>query len=122
VFVQDDQMCRGWAAHSIGIPGNEAAAQAFLASTAVGAVIGTLAGAAMGGRRGAGDAAAAGAAMGAVVGAGQSSATAWDAQRRYDIAYQQCMYTKGNLVPAYGYRSPSVPPPPPPPTTPPPPR
>ena len=29
-----------------------------------------------------------------------------DAQRRYDIAYQQCMYAKGNQLPgAYGYGS-----------------
>ena len=37
--------------------------------------------------------------MGAMAGTGQSAATAWSAQRRYDIAYSQCMYARGNVVP-----------------------
>lgn len=104
VFMQDDEMCRGWAAHSIGIPGNEAAAQAFIASTAVGTALGALVGAAAGGDRGAGSGAAAGAAVGAAAGTAQSAAVTWDSQRRYDIAYSQCMYARGNVVPQYGYR------------------
>jgi len=31
-----------------------------------------------------------------------------EAQRRYDIAYQQCMYAKGNQLPGYGYRQPAA--------------
>ena len=61
--------------------------------------------------------------------AGTASGTSWsayasaDAQWRYDIAYQQCMYAKGNQLPGYVYpyrRSAPVatpyyyPPPPPP--------
>ena len=117
VFTQDDEMCRGWAAHSIGQPGNEAAAQAFVASTVVGTALGALVGAAAGGDHGVSSGAAAGAAMGAMAGTGQSAATAWSAQRRYDIAYSQCMYARGNVVPQYGYRAtpPATPPPPPPP-------
>lgn len=116
VFTQDDEMCRGWAAHAIGIPGNEAAAQAFIASTAAGTALGALVGAAAGGDRGAGSGAAAGAAMGAMAGTGQSAAVAWNAQRRYDIAYSQCMYARGNVVPQYGYHAaaPVTAPPPPP--------
>lgn len=113
VFAQDDELCRGWAAHSIGLPGHDDAAQAFIGSTTLGAVIGGLAGAAMGGNRGAGSGAAAGAFIGAAAGANQGNALAWNAQRRYDIAYQQCMYAKGNLVPAYGWRAPAAPPAPP---------
>ena len=50
-----------------------------------------------------------------------------EAQRRYDIAYQQCMYAKGNQLPgsAYRYRATPLPPqayPYPPPPPPPPPR
>jgi hypothetical protein len=116
VFTQDDEMCRGWAAHSIGLPGHDAAAQAFIASTAVGTALGALVGAAGGGERGVGSGAAAGAAMGAMAGAGQSGAAAWSAQRRYDIAYSQCMYSRGNVVPQYGYRPPPQAAPPPPPT------
>src|SRR5258707_14739375 len=43
----------------------------------------------------------------------------WMIQRRYDIAYQQCMYARGNLIPGAsvppGASAPSPPPPPPPP-------
>ncbi|MES2106397.1 MAG: hypothetical protein V4634_20420 [Pseudomonadota bacterium] len=123
VFMQDDQVCRNWAAQSIGVPGNDAAAESFAASTVVGTALGAAVGAATGGRGSTGTGAAVGALVGASVGSGQSAATAWNAQRRYDIAYQQCMYSKGNLIPTYyrGYsRYPapapvSMPPPPPPP-------
>lgn len=85
IFMQDDQLYRGWASHSIGLAGNDAAAQQMLASTVTGAAMGTV--------------------VAASVGANQATATAWDAQRRYDIAHQQCMYSKGNLVSYYGDRS-----------------
>lgn len=117
IFVQDDELCRGWAAHSIGQPGHDDAARAFIASTTAGAALGVLAGAALGGGRGVGGGAAVGAVAGAAVGSDQSAATAWNAQRRYDIAYQQCMYARGNYVPAYGYR-PEAPAPVPPPVHP----
>jgi hypothetical protein len=124
VFMQDDQLCRGWAAHSIGLAGHDAAAERFLASTVTGTAIGAIAGAAVGGHRNVGAGAAMGTMVGATAGANQSAVTAGNAQRRYDIAYQQCMYSKGNLVPSYGYgayRYPapsSAPPPPPPPPMP----
>lgn len=113
VFMQDDALCRGWAAHSIGQPGHEASAEAFLRSTMAGALIGAVAGGLAGGDRGAGTGAAMGTAVGAAAGAGQGQATAWSAQRRYDVAYQQCMYAKGNVVPGYAAPA-SVPMPPPP--------
>ncbi len=119
VFVQDDTLCRSWASHSIGIPGHDAAARQLLASTVAGAAIGAAAGALAGGHGSAGGGAAVGTAIGASVGAGQSSATAWNAQQRYDIAYQQCMYSKGNAVATFGagaYRyAPAAADPPPPP-------
>jgi len=112
VFVQDDQLCRGWAAHSVGQPGNEAAAQQLVGSAAAGAVVGALLGAAVGDHRSAGVGAAMGTVVGGSVGANQGAATAWNAQRAYDIAYQQCMYSKGNYVaPPYGtYRGAPMPP------------
>ena len=121
VFVQDDQLCRGWASHAIGLPGHDAAAEQVLKSTAAGAVIGAIAGAAMGGDRGVGAGAAMGTVMGATAGIGQSNYTAANAQRRYDVAYQQCMYSRGNAVSgggygAYGWTPPPVMPPPPPPS------
>ena len=120
VFMQEDQLCRGWAAHSLGIPGHQAEADRLMASTVTGAVIGALAGAMVGGHRNVGAGAALGTAMGASAGANQSATSTWAAQRRYDIAYQQCMYSKGNQVPSYGdrYYRYQAPPPPPPPATP----
>lgn len=115
VFVQDDQLCRGWAAHSIGQPGNDAAAQQVVGSAVAGAVIGGLLGAAVGDSSSAAAGAAMGSLFGGSVGANQAAATSWNAQRSYDIAYQQCMYSKGNYVGPYGpYRAaPAAPPPPP---------
>jgi hypothetical protein len=124
VFVQDDQLCRGWASHAIGLPGHDAAAEQVLKSTAAGAVIGAIAGAAMGGDRGVGAGAAMGTVMGATAGVGQSNYTAANAQRRYDVAYQQCMYSRGNVVSGSGYGAygsaspPNLPPPPSPPPNP----
>lgn len=114
VFMQDDQLCRGWAAHSVGQPGNDAAAQQLVGSTVTGAVIGALAGAAIGGHHNAGAGAAAGTLIGGTVGASQSAAVGWNAQRSYDIAYQQCMYSKGNIVPSSRYGAPQYYAPPPP--------
>ncbi|HTD02238.1 hypothetical protein [Undibacterium sp.] len=121
VFMQDDQICRGWATQSVGLP-SDAAAGNFAASTVVGTALGAAVGAAAGGSRSVGAGAATGAVVGAAAGANQSGAIAWNAQRRYDIAYQQCMYSKGNLMPSYSrgyYRYPApsqmnYPPPPPP--------
>ena len=47
-------------------------------------------------------------------------------QRRYDVAFQQCMYAKGHQIPMIGRYAPqtqrqAAPPPPPPPGVPPPP-
>jgi hypothetical protein len=104
VFIADDKLCRDWAHSRIGGPGSEAAAQRFAAATATGVVLGAAAGALIGGNHtGAGVGAAVGGMAGAAVGADQSAYTAGSAQRRYDIAYQQCMYAKGNQVPGVGY-------------------
>ena len=109
VFVQDDQLCRNWAGASIGRGGDAASKQLF-ASALAGAAIGTVAGALAGDHHGAGTGAAVGTVIGSGVGAEQSGVTAWTAQRNYDVAYQQCMYAKGNVIPGY-YPYP-VPPPP----------
>jgi hypothetical protein len=75
-----------------------------------GAVVGTLVGAGLGAAIGAASGnAGAGAAIGgatgllggAAIGSDQGNMTGYDMQRRYDIAYQQCMYSKGNQIPTY---------------------
>jgi uncharacterized protein YcfJ len=76
-----------------------------------GAAIGAIAGALAGDHHGAGTGAAVGTVVGSGVGAEQASATGWTAQRNYDVAYQQCMYAKGNVIPGY-YPYPAPPPPP----------
>jgi hypothetical protein len=124
VFQADDGSCRQWALAQCGVTPGDAAAS----STASGAVIGTLLGAGLGAAIGA---AAGNPALGAAVGAGGGlvMGTAGGAnagyfsgmsvQQRYDAAYQQCMYAKGNQVPGvvqrYPRRAYAAPPPPPPP-------
>lgn len=118
VFVADDRLCRDWALSSSGGPGSDAASRRFAAATATGVLLGAAVGAVAGGHNGAGVGAAFGGVTGAAVGSDQSSQTAYGAQRRYDIAYQQCMYAKGNQIQGHyaaGYRSAPAPVPPAPP-------
>jgi len=112
VFVQEDSRCRNYAHYQAGgVEAGEAAARSGVASAAVGTVVGAAAGALAGGNRGAGYGAAGGLLIGSAAGANAAGASGWELQRRYDIAYQQCMYAAGNQVP--GYRAPSYAPPPP---------
>jgi hypothetical protein len=130
-FQMDDSSCRNWAAQQSGAAG---AGQSQVNSTIAGAAVGTLIGGAIGAGLGAiggnpGLGAAVGAGFGAVggtaTGANAAQATGYDVQRRYDFAYQQCMFAKGNQIPgarrpapAYGAAPPSYGPPPPPPPPP----
>ncbi len=122
-FQGDDAICRQWAGQQIGLSPQETANQNTAANAAIGTLIGAGLGAAIGAAAGgAGVGAAIGAASGLLggtaVGASAGQAYGWDAQQRYDIAYQQCMYAKGNQIPAVvqpGRRSATPPPPPPPP-------
>ncbi|MDR2240935.1 MAG: hypothetical protein LBE33_10895 [Zoogloeaceae bacterium] len=98
-FRQDDAVCRQYAAEQIGQSANAAAGQSAVTSAAVGATIGAVAGAAIGGSRGAGVGAGTGLMMGGLSGAGASQASGYEAQRRYDNAFVQCMYAKGHRVP-----------------------
>lgn len=116
VFQQDQAECEQYAHDQIA-GGAEAANRRAVGTTALGAAIGLAVGAATGSGRAATVGTAAGAAVGASAGANQSTAANYSLQRRYDIAYSQCMYAKGNQVPGYPA---SVPPPPPPPGSPPP--
>lgn len=122
-FQADDAICRQWADRQTGIPPQEVANQ----NTATGAVAGTAIGAGLGaalgaaaGNAGAGAAigAASGLLIGTSAGANAGQAYGWEAQRRYDIAYQQCMYAKGDKIPGTerryrSYRRYAPPPPPP---------
>lgn len=122
VFQADDAICRQWAAQQIGLSPQETVNQNTVTGAVAGTVIGAGLGAAIGSASGdAGAGAAIGAASGLLFGtaAGADSARVygWEAQRRYDIAYMQCMYAKGNQIPGVVTRSRSLqrtlPPPPP---------
>lgn len=114
VFAQDQEVCKQYATQQIGGPGatESAAANQGIGTAIVGTVLGAGLGAAVGGAGGAAIGAASGAVAGTAVGAGAAQATGWEGQRRYDIAYEQCMYAKGNQLP--GAPLAAVPPPPPP--------
>jgi len=105
VFQQEDVQCREYAFQAIGgQPAIDAAQQNAIATAAVSAIIGTAAGALIGtgfGDAGAGAAVGAGAglATGGIGGATNAQMSATGLQQRYNLAYMQCMYTKGNQVP-----------------------
>jgi uncharacterized protein YcfJ len=114
VFQQDDKECRAYAQGSLDKTADEAATLSTAKTAVVGAALGALAGAVAGGgsHKSAGTGAAVGMVGGAAVGASQGNDTAKEIQRRYDIAYQQCMYSKGNQVPGYSIQKPPSPVPP----------
>lgn len=107
-FRIDDADCRQFAYVQVGgATGQQAAQDSAVKSAVVGTVLGAAAGAAIGsasGDMGAGAAIGAGSGLllGSAVGTGYSSSSYYEAQRRYDYAYLQCMYAKGNRIPVYG--------------------
>lgn len=105
-FRQDDAQCRQYASDQTGLSAEGAADSAAVRSAAVGATIGAVAGAAIGGRHGAGTGAGAGLIVGSMHGAGTAQVSGYEAQRRYDNAFIQCMYAKGHRVPVSGHYSP----------------
>ena len=134
-FRTDDAICRQYAYEQVGgLTGQQAGQDAAVKSAVVGTVLGAAAGAVIGsatGDMGAGAAIGAGSGLvlGSASGSGYASASYYENQRRYDYAYLQCMYAKGNRVPVYGeFSEPSLSAPargmspnPPPPNYPPPP-
>ncbi len=120
-FQADDAVCRQWAGGQVGTTTGNASSEAALSSAAIGTLLGAGLGAVIGsaaGHVGTGAAigAAGGAVGGTVVGLGSSQAAAGTVQSRYDMAYTQCMYAKGNQVPGVASSArPSYGAPPPPP-------
>ena len=140
-FQVDDAVCRQWASQQVGTTAQKTATESTVGGAVIGTVVGAAAGAALGAAAGnpaVGAAAGAGVGLlgGTAIGASRAGASGGSVQRRYDMSYTQCMYAKGNQVPAArgsrvlqqqpAYTSPAPPPPPPPasavsPTIPPPP-
>ncbi len=123
-FQVDDGNCRNYANAMIGGPTAGQPAQDAAAANAIGAAaLGAAAGAIIGsvtGQAGAGAAIGAGTGLlfGSAAGGNVAGASSYDLQRRYDSAYVQCMYARGNQIPgrvayqgpAPGY-APNYPPP-----------
>ncbi|MHB8622776.1 MAG: hypothetical protein ACYC9J_03780 [Sulfuricaulis sp.] len=120
-FNADNAVCREYASQQLGANPNEVARNQVLTGALAGAALGAVSGEIMGhGRSGpAQSMAGMGLLMGSAVGAGAAGESSNNLQYRYNLAYAQCMYSKGNQVP--GYAAPaqySLPPPPPPPPRP----
>jgi len=106
-FRVDDAVCRQWALQQTGTTTNKASTEAAVGGAAVGTVVGAATGAAVGaayGEPATGAAVGSGVGLlgGTAVGADRGASAQWTVQRRYDIAYMQCMYAKGNQVPVPG--------------------
>lgn len=125
LFQADEVGCRQYAQYQIGVAPEQAATQSAVTSAAVGTMVGAAAGAVLGAAAGnAGAGAAIGAGSGLILGSAggvqASAASAATLQSRYDTAYIQCMYAKGNYVPGmtpaptshYVPPPPGLPPPP----------
>ena len=121
-FRFDDNECRQYSSQAIGgTTVADAQNNSAVKSAAVGTAIGAAAGGLIGGRGGAGVGAGVGLAGGALAGSGESQASGYTLQQRYDHADQQCMYAKGHQIPMAARYAPrqqvrqAAPPPPPPP-------
>ena len=123
LFQTDDAICRQWASQQTGTTTQRATADSTISGAAIGTAVGAAAGAAIGaaaGRPGTGAAVGAGVGLlgGTAIGAGNSSTAYRTVQQRYDAAYMQCMYAKGNQIPVArgsqpAYTAAPAPPPPP---------
>jgi len=127
-FRFDDGACRQFAYDQVaGVTPSRAADDSGVRSAAAGTLLGAAAGAAIDGSSGAAVGAGVGLLFGGLAGAGAAERSAYGAQYRYDIAYQQRMYAKGHRIPVTARFTQAPPassytPPPPPPNQPPPPR
>lgn len=107
-FRMDDVYCRNYAQSVVAGP-SQAASNNAAASAVGGAALGAAAGAIIGsvtGDAGAGAAIGAGTGLlfGSAYGADAYGYSSYALQRQYDGAYVQCMYARGNRVPARVYR------------------
>ncbi|MHB8535708.1 MAG: glycine zipper family protein [Sulfuricaulis sp.] len=114
-FQTDNAICRQFAEQQMGVNPNQVARDQVLTGAATGAALGAASGALMshGDEGPIGSMAGAGLIVGSAAGANAANVSTMTLQRRYDIAYQQCMYAKGNQIPGYpAMRYVPLPPPP----------
>lgn len=102
-FRNDDVICQQFAFFQVGgTSPNQAAMNSGVASAAIGTGLGAAAGAAIGGGSGAAIGAGSGLVAGSMIGTSAAGSSMYNVQQRYDVAYIQCMYAKGNQVPVSG--------------------
>ncbi|WP_428489125.1 YMGG-like glycine zipper-containing protein [Rhodopila sp.] len=118
VFQGDQALCKQFATNETQ-GGAQSANNRQVGTAVIGTLLGAGLGAAIGGGRGAAIGAGAGALGGTAVGAGPAGQAQGSLQQRYNLAYSQCMYSRGNQVP--GFAPAGSPPPLPPGYAPPPP-
>ncbi|MFZ3046707.1 MAG: hypothetical protein WA151_12405 [Desulfatirhabdiaceae bacterium] len=107
-FQADDYACREWAASQTEWQANDTVNQNRVSGAAIGTLLGAGLGAIIGSASGnvgagAGIGAAGGLILGTAGAENQAQISGHDVQRRYDIAYQQCMHSKGNQIPSVTY-------------------
>jgi hypothetical protein len=116
VFQADQLLCKQYAEGQVAGQAENAnmrAVGAAALTTALGAGLGAAIGSASGAAGlGAGIGAGSGALGGAGIGAMQSDRANMTIQQRYDIAFSQCMYSRGNQVPGFVPAQPAYAPPP----------
>lgn len=116
VFQSDQLLCKQYAEGQVAGQAENAnmrAVGAAALTTALGAGLGAAIGSASGAAGlGAGIGAGSGALGGAGIGAMQSDRANMTIQQRYDIAFSQCMYSRGNQVPGFVPAQPAYAPPP----------
>ncbi len=110
-FQVDDIACRDHGTAQIGgRSASDRANESAAASAVVGTIIGAAAGAAIGGNSaGAGVGAGIGLLTGSMIGTAEAQGSYHATQRRFDVAYHQCMYARGHRVPVYGRYAQSTP-------------
>lgn len=100
VFQSDQGLCKQYASGEVQ-GGPEQANDRQVGTAIVGTLLGAGLGAALGGGRGAAIGAGAGVLGGTAAGASPSGKAQYGLQQRYDLAYSQCMYARGNMVPGF---------------------
>jgi uncharacterized protein YcfJ len=114
VFQSENALCREYARQELGVDPDQTARQQVIGGAAAGAAIGAVSGVLLGHghSRPVESMAGVGVLMGSAAGADAAQRSRYSLQRRYDVAYQQCMYAKGNQVPGFAAPSYVAPPPP----------
>src|SRR6266436_2813618 len=99
-FQGDDVICRQWALQQTGTTTGSASTDSAVSGAALGAAAGSPA-------TGAAAGAGIGLLGGTAVGAGRAEGANASVQQRYNAAYMQCMYAKGNQIPVARGSAPS---------------